>query len=170
MATYISSSGAKRLAAELQHLAEVERPRVVQDVADAAAHGDRSENAEYKYGKRRLREIDGRIRFISKRLDDLVVVSNDHCPPDISKVYFGAWVRLEDEDGQQREYQLVGPDEADPDARQLSYQSPLGKALMSKRVGDIVLFSRPAGEIEFVVLKIDYARGIQTSGSTNRSL
>src|SRR6476660_8799026 len=94
---YITLEGAKKLRAELDQLWTVERPRVTQEVADAAAQGDRSENAEYIYGKRRLREIDRRVRFLSKRLDDLTVVSE--APKDASRVFFGAWVTLEDEDG-----------------------------------------------------------------------
>jgi transcription elongation factor GreB len=156
--TYITATGAKSLAAELRNLAEVTRPKVVQEVADAAAQGDRSENAEYIYGKKRLREIDRRIRYLSKRLDDLHVVPDAHCPPETSKVYFGASVTVEDEDGVQKRYQLVGPDEARPETGRLSYQSPLGKVLMAKRVGDVVTFQRPAGTVELEVLAIEYPR------------
>src|SRR5690242_21132012 len=110
---YITPDGAKRLRSELEQLWTVERPRVTQEVADAAAQGDRSENAEYIYGKRRLREIDRRVRFLSKRLDDLTVVSE--APTDASRVFFGAWVTLEDEDGKRVKYRIVGPDESDAD-------------------------------------------------------
>lgn len=156
MGTYMTSSGAKALAEELRTLAEKERPKVVQEVADAAAQGDRSENAEYIYGKKRLREIDRRLRFLTKRLDDAIVVADDHRPPDLERVYFGAWVRVEDEDGVQKSYQLVGPDEARPDDGRISYQSPLGRALMSKRLGDVVVFQRPAGDVELEIVSVQY--------------
>src|SRR5258708_8958660 len=108
--SYITPEGAKKLRAELDQLWTVERPRVTQEVADAAAQGDRSENAEYIYGKRRLREIDRRVRFLSKRLDDVTVVTEP--PSDPSPVFFGAWVTLEDEDAEQVTYRIVGPDES----------------------------------------------------------
>src|SRR5690606_25665102 len=136
------------LADELRRLAEVERPRVVREVADAAAQGDRSENAEYIYGKKRLREIDRRLRFLSKRLDECRVVSLKERPPDAERIFFGAIVQVEDEDGDRRRYQLVGPDEARPEDGLLSYQSPLGRALLGKRIDDVILFKRPAGEVE----------------------
>jgi len=107
--SYITADGASKLRAELEQLWTVERPRVTQEVADAAAQGDRSENAEYIYGKRRLREIDRRVRFLSKRLDALTVVTES--PSDASRVFFGAWVTLEDEEGEQVTYRIVGPDE-----------------------------------------------------------
>ncbi len=158
MGTYMTASGAKKLADELRQLAERERPKVVQEVADAAAQGDRSENAEYIYGKKRLREIDRRLRFLSKRLDDAIVVADDHRPPDEGRVYFSALVVVEDEDGEQKRYRLVGPDEAEPGRGLLSYQSPLGKALMSKRLGDVIVFQRPAGEVELEIISIEYGK------------
>ena len=105
---YITPEGAKKLRAELDHLWTVERPRVTQEHADAAAEGDRSENAEYIYGKRRLREIDRRVRFLSKRLDDVVVVNE--APSDARRVFFGAYVTVEDDEGERVEYRIVGPD------------------------------------------------------------
>src|SRR5690606_5907227 len=121
--TYLTREGAKQLAAELDRLATVERPRVVQEVADAAAQGDRSENAEYIYGKKRLREIDRRIRFITKRLDSAVVVdATQH-----ADVRFGANVVVRDEDGKESRYKIVGPDEADPGKGTISFRSPLGQ-------------------------------------------
>src|SRR5580700_707242 len=110
---YITREGDARLRAELDELWRKERPRVTQAVAEAAAQGDRSENAEYIYGKRRLREIDRRVRFLSKRLDAVVVVSEE--PADASRVFFGAWVTLEDDDGHEVTYRIVGPDESDLD-------------------------------------------------------
>src|SRR5512139_1300951 len=105
---YITPEGARRLSEELDELWKVERPRVTQAVAEAAAQGDRSENAEYTYGKKRLREIDRRVRFLRKRLDGMVVV--DKPPTDPSRVFFGAWVSVEDEDGTLSRYRIVGPD------------------------------------------------------------
>jgi transcription elongation factor GreB len=131
MPTHLTSRGARLLATELQRLTQVERPRVVQEVADAAAQGDRSENAEYIYGKKRL-------------------------PTKRDKVFFGAIVQVEDEDGKRLEYQLVGSDEANPAMGLISYQSPMGKALLGKRVGDAVTFVRPLGETEVEILAIRY--------------
>ncbi len=154
MPIYLTPEGAKRLAQELNQLASVERPRVVQEVSDAAAQGDRSENAEYIYGKKRLREIDRRIRFITKRLDNAVVVRDGERKKE--GVFFGATVAVEDENGKRSEYTIVGPDEADPGKGLLSFRSPLGQALMKKRVGDVVTVRRPAGEIDIEILSIRY--------------
>ena len=123
-------------------------------VAEAAAQGDRSENAEYIYGKKRLREIDGRVRFLTKRLDGITVV--DHIPDDQDKVYFGAFVTLEDEEGEEVEYRIVGPDEFDIVNGKLSMDSPLGKAVLGKRVEDEVKFSSPKGVRVLYILKIRY--------------
>src|SRR5690606_19310893 len=120
---YITPEGAKRLRDELEHLWRVERPQVTQAVSEAAAQGDRSENAEYTYGKRRLREIDRRVRFLRKRLEGMVVV--DRPPSDTSRVYFGAWVTLETESGTQECYRIVGPDEFDHEPGYISMDSPL---------------------------------------------
>ncbi len=151
--TYLTPEGAKKLTKELDQLVRVERPKVVQEVADAAAQGDRSENAEYIYGKKRLREIDRRIRFLTKRLDSAEVVApGQH--HDV--VRFGARVEVEDEDGRRKAYVLVGPDEADPGGGKISFKSPLGRALMKRRVGDVVTVQRPAGEVELEVVTIDY--------------
>ena len=152
--TYLTPEGAKKLAHELSQLVSVERPRVVREVADAAALGDRSENAEYIYGKKRLREIDRRIRFITKRLDGAVVVRSGEV--DTGVVRFGATVEVEDENGKKSRYQIVGPDEADPAKGRVSFKSPLGQALMKKKVGDVVVVKRPAGEIDVEILSIAY--------------
>jgi transcription elongation factor GreB len=152
--TYLTPEGAKQLAEELNRLASVERPKVVQEVSDAAAQGDRSENAEYIYGKKRLREIDRRIRFISKRLDSAVVVRSDEVT--IDQVRFGVVVEVQDENGKRSRYRIVGPDEADPSQGRLSFKAPLGHALMKKRVGDVVTVKRPAGEIEVEILAIGF--------------
>jgi transcription elongation factor GreB len=151
---YITPEGAKKLRAELDHLWTVERPRVTQEVADAAAQGDRSENAEYIYGKRRLREIDRRVRFLSKRLDDIVVVNE--APSDSKRVFFGAYVTVEDDDGEQVEYRIVGPDESDVDKKWISMDAPVAKALMGKRLDDEVTVLRPKGNITYTIVKIRY--------------
>ncbi|NLE85004.1 MAG: transcription elongation factor GreB [Myxococcales bacterium] len=151
---YLTPAGAKKLQDELRQLASVERPKVVQEVADAAAQGDRSENAEYIYGKKRLREIDRRIRFLTKRLEAAVIVRPDEVKE--GEVRFGATVDLEDEEGERKTYTLVGPDESDPSAGKLSFKSPLGRALMKRKVGDVVTVQRPAGEIELEILAIRY--------------
>jgi transcription elongation factor GreB len=151
---YITPEGAKKLRAELEQLWTVERPRVTQEVADAAAQGDRSENAEYIYGKRRLREIDRRVRFLSKRLDDVVVVAE--APSDPKRVFFGAYVTVEDEDGEEATYRIVGPDESDVDKKWISMEAPVAKALMGKRIGDEVLVRRPKGDITYTIVKIHY--------------
>jgi transcription elongation factor GreB len=154
MPNYLTPEGAKKLADELRLLATTERPRIVQEVSDAAAQGDRSENAEYIYGKKRLREIDRRIRFITKRLDGAVVVRASEIQSDV--VRFGALVTLVDEDGNEKRYRIVGPDEADPSAGRISFQSPLGHSLMKRKVGDTVSVRRPAGEIEVEIRSIEY--------------
>jgi transcription elongation factor GreB len=151
---YITPDGAKKLRAELDQLWSVERPRVTQEVADAAAQGDRSENAEYIYGKRRLREIDRRVRFLSKRLDEVTVVAE--APSDPSRVFFGAWVELEDEDGEAVTYRIVGPDESNVERGWISMEAPVAKALMGKRRGDDVTVRRPKGEITYTVISIRY--------------
>jgi transcription elongation factor GreB len=153
-ATYLTRAGAAKLTEELRRLSEVERPKVVSEVADAAAQGDRSENAEYIYGKKRLREIDRRIRFLSKRLDSAVVVESGEDRGGV--VYFGARVEIEDEDGNARVYTLVGPDEADPTSGKISFQSPIGKALLKRKAGDTVVVKRPAGEIELQIVRVQY--------------
>jgi len=154
MPTYLTPQGAKHLQVELERLLARERPRVVQEVSDAAALGDRSENAEYIYGKKRLREIDRRIRFLTKRLDSAVIVRNHEAKQDT--VFFGATVEVEDEDGAHKTYQIVGPDEANPKEGRVSFQSPLGRALLKKKIGDVVTVLRPAGELELQIRAIRY--------------
>lgn len=151
---FITPEGAHRLKDELDHLWRVLRPQVTQAVSEAAAQGDRSENAEYIYGKRQLREIDRRVRFLRQRLDGMTVV--DQPPKDRSKVFFGAWVTLEDDDGEQSEYRIVGPDEFDVAKRYLSMDSPLGKALMRKGLDDEVTVEVPGGRKGYVVVSVRY--------------
>jgi transcription elongation factor GreB len=152
---YITRAGAERLHKELLQLLNTERPKVTAEVSAAAAQGDRSENAEYIYGKKRLREIDRRIRFLQKRLDSATVVTPSE-QKDTGKVYFGATVTLEDEDGKEITYQVVGPDEIDAKGGCISVDSPIGRALLGKRVGDDLTVQRPRGELDLTVVKIRY--------------
>lgn len=131
---YITPKGHALLSAELKYLWKELRPAVTQKVSEAAAMGDRSENAEYIYGKKQLREIDGRIAFLSKRLDALTVV--DRVPEDRQRVFFGARVDVEDESGEAATYQLVGPDEFDREPEFISVDSPMARALLGKRLDD----------------------------------
>ena len=149
-------AGAKILQEELRQLATIERPKTVREVAEAAAQGDRSENAEYIYGKKRLREIDRRLNFLTKRLDESAIVDPSENRENVNQVFFGATIRLCDEDEKVVLYQLVGSDEADTITGKISYQCPLGKALMKRKVGDVVTFERPAGNAEFEILEILY--------------
>jgi transcription elongation factor GreB len=153
--SYITPDGAKKLRSELEQLWTVERPRVTQEVADAAAQGDRSENAEYIYGKRRLREIDRRVRFLSKRLDNLTVVTE--APSDPKRVFFGAWVTLEDDVGTEVTYRVVGPDESDVDKGWISMEAPVAMALLGKRLDDEVMVRRPKGDITYTIVGIRYS-------------
>jgi transcription elongation factor GreB len=154
---YITPEGARRLRAELDQLWTVERPRVTQEVADAAAQGDRSENAEYIYGKRRLREIDRRVRFLSKRLDEITVVSEP--PTDPARVFFGAYVTIEDDDGEPRTYRIVDADESDTTRGYISIDSPVARALLGKREGDEVTVRVPRGDVTYVIAAVEYRQG-----------
>lgn len=155
---YITRAGFEKLQAELDWLWKEERPRVTEAVATAAALGDRSENADYIYGKKRLREIDRRIRFLTKRIDELTVV--DAGPrQDAERIYFGAIVTVEDEAGERHRYQLVGPDEFDAKAGRISVDSPVGRALMGRRVGDEVVVRRPRGETTYEICEVEYEAG-----------
>ena len=151
---FITPEGAARLKQELDELWRVERPRVTQAVSEAAAQGDRSENAEYTYGKRRLREIDRRVRFLRKRLDGMTIV--DQPPSDPKRVFFGAWVTLESEDGTESSYRIVGPDEFDMAPAYISMDSPLGRALMRRSLDDEVTVELPGGARKFVIVEITY--------------
>jgi transcription elongation factor GreB len=148
----ITAAGARALREELEQLLRHKRPQVTQAVKEAAALGDRSENAEYIYGKKMLREIDGRVRFLEKRLQKIKIV--DGQPSDISKVFFGAWVTLVDEQDEERKVRIVGPDEIDPKQGYISIDSPLAKALIGKQVDDLVELRDLNKEYE--VLIIDY--------------
>lgn len=152
---YITPGGAKRLQDELRHLKHTERPQVTQTVAWAAGNGDRSENADYTYGKKRLREIDRRIRFLSKRLEAAEVVDPTSIKAD--HVLFGATVRIRDENDNEKLYSIVGVDEVDVEKGRISWVSPLANAMLKARVGDVVTFRTPRGLKEIEVLEIRYA-------------
>ena len=152
---YITPEGVKVLRDELDYLWRVERPRVTQAVSEAAAQGDRSENADYIYGKRRLREIDRRVRHLTTRLDSLTVVTEPPTHP--GRIFFGAWARLESDAGEEFTYRIVGPDEFDVSRGFISMDSPMGRALMGKREGDDVVVQRPAGKAVFTILAVRYS-------------
>ncbi len=151
---YSTPEGERRLRAELDELWRVLRPQVTRAVQEAAAQGDRSENAEYIYGKRQLREIDRRVRFLRQRLEGMVVVSQP--PDDRNRVFFGAWVQVEDDSGAATEFRIVGPDELDPARSYVSMDSPLARALLGKRVDDEVTIEIPGGRRAYVVVGIRY--------------
>ncbi|WP_340613881.1 transcription elongation factor GreB [Xenorhabdus thailandensis] len=151
---YITREGWHVLDQELKYLWKVERPKVTQAVSDAAALGDRSENAEYIYGKKRLREIDRRVRFLSKRLDVLQIVDPD--PRQEGKVFFGAWVKVENEYEEEHLFRLVGPDEFDPAKKWISIDSPVARALLGKQVDDEVTVMTPNGAVTYWILEISY--------------
>ena len=155
---YITPEGAKRLRDELHVLWHDERPRVTASVAAAAAQGDRSENAEYTYGKKRLHEIDRRVRFLRKRLDGMTVVDTEgeSGRRDGARIYFGAWVQLENRAGELVWYRLVGPDEFDMASDYISMDSPLGSSLLGKRLDDEVTVELPAGEHIFTIVAVRY--------------
>lgn len=151
---YITREGWQALDKELKYLWREERPKVTQAVSEAAAMGDRSENAEYIYGKKRLREIDRRVRFLTKRLEVLKIV--EPSPQQEGRVFFGAWVRLEDEEGNEKVFRLVGPDEFDPFKGWISIDSPVARALLGKYVDDEIHVSTPGGDVSYWVLEISY--------------
>lgn len=139
---------------ELDFLWRKERPVVTQQVSDAAKLGDRSENAEYIYGKKRLREIDRRVRFLRKRLEICEVV--DRPPVDAERVYFGAWVELEDDDENIYRYRIVGEDEIDLPNNYISVDAPLARGLLGKRLDDEVTVSLPKGVVDYCIVEVHY--------------
>jgi transcription elongation factor GreB len=154
---YITADGAAKLRAEVRQLWKVERPQVTQVVHEAAKNGDRSENGDYIYGKRRLREIDRRVRYLSKRLEDATIVEDK--PSDTSAVYFAAWVTLEDQDNPDappQRLRLVGSDEIDSAQNWISIDSPMARALIGKSIDDEVQVVTPEGERCFVIISIEY--------------
>jgi transcription elongation factor GreB len=153
---YITREGARKLQEELADLRSRQRPKIVQEVADAAAQGDRSENAEYIYGKRKLREIDRRMHWLTRRLESATVVEPRAPEGNGDRVFFGAVVEVEDEDGTRATYRIVGEDEIDLKRGHISWRSPLGRVLLKRKTGDAVLFRRPSGEIELTILRVRY--------------
>ena len=152
---YMTPGGHARMLAELNHLLRVERPEVVNVVSWAAGNGDRSENGDYIYGKKRLREIDRRLRFLTKRLESAVVVDPE-LREATDKVYFGATVTLADADGSESVYSIVGIDEADAGRGRISWISPLARALLKAETGDTVRFQSPGGLRELEIVAVDY--------------
>lgn len=153
---YITPAGFSRLQEELQTLLNKTRPELTVVIAWAAANGDRSENADYIYGKRRLREIDRRIHFLTKRLEKAEVIDPTQVKSD--RIFFGATVSVEDEEGEQKTYSIVGEDESDPSKGKLSWISPLAKALLKKNVGDRVTFRSPKRVRELEIVEIRYVK------------
>lgn len=151
---YITPEGRKRLSDEFEFLWREKRPEVTRALAAAAAEGDRSENAEYIYRKKQLREIDSRIHHLKERLVHIVVVGSR--PSDEFRVFFGAWVRLEDEEGNVSTYRIVGPDEFDHTNGLISMDSPMARALMRKAAGDEVIVKRPKGDAVFTIVHVQY--------------
>lgn len=151
---YITPLGLERLKAEYHELQHVERPKVVETVAWAASNGDRSENADYQYGKRRLREIDKRVRFLTGRIEDAELV--DPKTLQSTTVIFGATVTIVNEDDKTLTYMIVGEDEFDIKAGKISWKSPVAKALLGKKVGDEVIIQKPAGEEYVTIEKIEF--------------
>jgi transcription elongation factor GreB len=151
---YMTPAGYQRMRGELLHLIDEERPEVVKLVSWAASNGDRSENGDYIYGKRRLREIDRRVRFLRRRLDGMVVV--DQPPADAARVFFGAWVELESEDGARARYRIVGPDEFDMAPGYISMDSPLGRALLRRALDEEVAVETPGGQRSYLIVAIEY--------------
>lgn len=151
---YITPKGFKVLSEEFENLMKVERPKTTEIVKWAASLGDRSENADYLYGKKKLREIDKRIRFLTQRLESAKIIE----PRDIksNKVQFGATVKISDEDLKEKTYSIVGVDETNPSAGKISWCSPIAKALIGKEIGDSVVVKAPTSEIEYEILEIVY--------------
>lgn len=151
---YITPKGHQKLLDELNHLMRIERPEITKLVQWAASNGDRSENADYLYGKRRMREIDRRLRFLGQRLDAAVIV--DPTSIKSTKVQFGATVEVSDEEGNQRRFTIVGIDEVNTEKGHISWQSPIGKSLLWKEAGDEVLIRIPAGEKTYEIISVRY--------------
>ena len=153
---YITPEGKQKLSDELDFLWHKRRPLVTKALSAAAAEGDRSENAEYIYRKKELREIDARVRHLRKRLDGMTVV--DHPPSDPNKIFFGAWVQLVDNDDKEVVYRIVGPDEFDPKLGYISMDSPMGKVLLGKTLDDEFNLTLPEGKAFYTVLAISYTQ------------
>lgn len=153
----ITREGFDALKAELDHLWRVYRPEITQKVAWAASLGDRSENADYQYNKKLLREIDRRVRYLRKRLEDMRIV--DYSPQQEGKVFFGAWVEIENDDGDRKKFRIVGYDEIYGRNDYISIDSPMARALLKKETGDEVMVMTPTGEATWYIDSIVYASG-----------
>ncbi len=151
---YITAEGMAALETELDYLWNKRRPLVVKALSTAAAEGDRSENAEYIYRKKELGEIDRRVRFLSKRVDEVKVVTE--IPKKTDQIFFGAWIELEDDEGELIQYRIVGPDEFDSNRGFISMDSPVALALMKKREGDEVTIQTPGGVINYTISRVQY--------------
>ena len=153
---YMTRACYNRLLDERKNLVLVERPNVVNVVAWAASNGDRSENADYQYGKQRLREIDRRVRYLTKCMENLKIV--DYSPQQEGKVFFGAWVEIENDDGVTHRFRIVGYDEIFGRKDYISIDSPMARALLKKEVGDLAVVNTPAGEASWYVNAIEYVK------------
>ncbi|MGB8331568.1 MAG: transcription elongation factor GreB [Polyangiales bacterium] len=149
---YITPEGYRRFEEEADRLWTLERPKMAKAVQVAAAEGDRSENAEYQYSKQRLAAIDRRLRFLGQRLKVLTIV--DEKPPDDGRVYFGSWVTVEDEAGDRQTFRIVGPDETDATKKWISMDSPFGRSLLSRQVGDEITVRRPKSEVTCEIIAV----------------
>lgn len=154
---YITPAGLQALKDELKELIQKERPALVKTVAWAASNGDRSENADYIYGKRRLREIDRRVAFLTDKIETAQVVDPATMTGD--KVVFGMYVTVEDEEGEEKTYQIVGEDEINVEAGKISWKSPVAKALLGKKIGDIAVIQKPSGPVEVTILDCHPPKG-----------
>ncbi len=152
--TYITASGFTRLKDELKYLWRVKRPEVTKALGEAAAEGDRSENAEYTYRKKQLGEIDRRVRYLTKRLEVLIVV--ERTPATADKVFFGAWFEIKNNNEESFRYRIVGPDEFDHEPLYISMDSPMARSVMKRSVGDVVLVCKPDGDQTFEIVAIRY--------------
>ena len=153
-APYVTPAGFEQLQEELRVLWKVERPEITRRVAEAAALGDRSENADYIYGKRRLGEIDRRVRYLSKRLDEVQIV--DRLPDDTNRIFFGATIDIEREDGESLRYRIVGADEFDRQDHYISVDSPLAQQLLGKQAGDLISLSLDGQTTRYTIVAINY--------------
>lgn len=162
-APYITPAGFVRLETELRTLWKVTRPEVTRRVAEAAAMGDRSENAEYIYGKKQLREIDARVRYLSKRLEALQVV--DRTPADPARIFFGAWIEIEDDQGGVHRYRIVGADEIGDAPGYISVDAPVARSLLGKRIGEVVVVEAGGAARELEVLSIHYDAATESGSS-----
>ena len=151
---YITPEGLENLRAEYRDLFHRERPQLVETIAWAAGNGDRSENGDYIYGKRRLREIDRRLRFLAQKIEDAQIV--DPRTINLDYIVFGATVTLEMPNGDKKQYQIVGEDEINPHLGKISWKSPMAKALIHKKIGDEAIIARPLGDIVVEILNIEY--------------